>query len=99
MGKTVLRGLTKEVEIETPTGVTLLRAAIDQDVDWNHRCTKGTCARCRCIVEEGAQYLGEVTDAEWNRLEEGEFDQGYRLACQAVIETEGDIRATNKPYI
>lgn len=98
MGKLILKGLTHEAEMPTPVGVTLLQAAIQLDVDWNHRCTKGTCARCRCKVDVGAELLGEITDAEWNRLEEEEFEQGYRLACQAIIEVDGDIHAVNTPY-
>lgn len=99
MGTTVLQGLSKQAQMQTVIGTTLLQAAVALDVDWNHRCTKGTCARCRCLVTEGAEHLSEVTDAEWNRLEEEEFEQGYRLACQAVIEVDGDIRAANKPYV
>jgi len=98
MGTTILQGLTKEVQLQTPVGVTLLQAAVEQGLDWSHRCTKGTCARCRCLVEEGAELLSEVTDAEWNRLEEEEFEQGYRLACQAVVKADGHLRASNKPY-
>lgn len=98
MGKIILKGITREGETTSQAGVTLLQAAINLDVDWNHRCTKGTCARCRCLIETGAEMLSDITDAEWNRLEEEEFEQGYRLACQAVIEGDGDIHAINKPY-
>lgn len=98
MGKLVMKGLTREAEMPTPVSGTLLQAAISMNVDWGYRCTKGTCARCRCLIDVGGHLLSEITDAEWNRLEEDEIEQGYRLACQSAIEADGDIRAVNRPY-
>jgi len=73
--------------------------ALKADVDWGFSCTRGTCARCRCLIETGAEYLEEVTDAEWDRLEPEEFDQGYRLGCQAIVKPgAGTIKAVNKTY-
>jgi len=47
---------------------------------------------------EGAQLLSEVNDAEWDRLDEEELEQGYRLGCQAIVKAEGTISAINKTY-
>ena len=94
-----LKGKTITKEVEAEEGLSLLDHAIKHKVDWSYSCTRGTCARCRCLVTEGGEYLEEITDAEWDRLEPEEFDEGYRLGCQAVIKADaGTIKAMNKTY-
>lgn len=95
----LLKGRTKSAEAEAVPGLTILKLAVKAKVDWGHLCTKGTCARCRCYVEEGGEWLEGITDEEWDRLEPEEFDAGFRLACQAVVKADaGRIVAVNKPY-
>ena len=94
-----LKGRTKTAIVEAEAGLTLLDHALKHNVDWSFSCTRGTCARCRCIITEGMEFLEEVTDEEWDRLEEEELDEGYRLGCQAVVkEGAGAIAAANKTY-
>ncbi|RUS48162.1 2Fe-2S iron-sulfur cluster-binding protein [Cohnella sp. AR92] len=93
-----LIGRTRTAVVEPRTGISLLNLAKEAGVDWQFNCSRGTCARCRCIVAVGADLLAEVTDAEWDRLGEEELEQGYRLGCQAVIEREGTLEARNKTY-
>jgi ferredoxin, 2Fe-2S len=94
-----LTGRTKNAVVEAEAGLSLLDLALKHDIDWGFSCTRGTCARCRCLVTAGMEYLEEVTDEEWDRLEQEELDEGYRLACQAVLKTgEAAVGAINKPY-
>ncbi|GIQ71037.1 (2Fe-2S)-binding protein [Xylanibacillus composti] len=93
-----LKGRTKELTVQTETGQTILDLALKHDVDWGFSCTRGTCARCRCYIEEGRELLAEPTEAEWARLDEEELEDGYRLGCQAVIRTEGTVRAVHRTY-
>jgi Ferredoxin len=94
-----LKGRTRTAVIEPITGQSILDLALKANVDWQFSCSRGTCARCRCLVTEGMELLGEITDEEWDRLEPEEFDEGYRLGCQAiVVSKEGRITAVNKPY-
>lgn len=94
-----LKGRTKTAIVEPEAGVSLLRHALKAKVDWSSNCTRGTCARCRCFIEEGAAGLTGITDAEWDRMEPEEFEEGYRLACQAIVNNkEIPIKAINKPY-
>ncbi|QAY66176.1 2Fe-2S iron-sulfur cluster-binding protein [Paenibacillus protaetiae] len=94
-----LRGRTKFAVVEPEPGLSILKHAIKYKVDWGHMCKKGTCAKCRCFVSEGNEYLDGITDEEWDRLEPEEFEQGYRLACQAVVKQGAQrIVAVNKPY-
>jgi 2Fe-2S ferredoxin len=84
--------------VEGRTGATLLEQALAAGVDWGFNCSRGTCARCRCLVESGGELLEEASDAEWDRLGPEELEQGYRLGCQAVVKEPGDVKAVNRPY-
>ncbi|RJE90030.1 (2Fe-2S)-binding protein [Paenibacillus sp. 1011MAR3C5] len=94
-----LKGRTITATVESEAGLTILDHAIKHKVDWSFSCTRGTCARCRCLVSEGKEFLEEITDQEWDRLEPEEFEEGFRLGCQAVVkEDAGRIVAANKTY-
>jgi 2Fe-2S ferredoxin len=84
--------------MEAAIGATLLENALRAGVDWGFNCSRGTCARCRCLVQEGADVLAEPTDAEWDRLGPEELDAGFRLGCQAVVARNGDVTAVNRTY-
>jgi 2Fe-2S ferredoxin len=43
-------------------------------------------------------YLSQPSDAEYDRMDEEEIEQGYRLGCQAIVRQNGEIKAINKPY-
>ncbi len=93
-----LKGNKIHKQVESIIGQSILDIALKNDIDWGFSCTRGTCARCRCIVESGSEHLAGSTDEEWDRLDDEELEQGYRLACQAIVRTEGTIVAINKPY-
>lgn len=93
-----LRGKTVAKQVETVIGQTLLDHALAHGIDWGFSCSRGTCARCRCLVVQGMEHLQAVTDAEWERLDDDELDEGYRLGCQAAVKSDGRIEAINKPY-
>jgi 2Fe-2S ferredoxin len=79
-------------------GMTVLDLAERNDVDWNSFCKRGTCARCRCMVAEGIQYLSEPNLAEEGRLDPEEIEEGYRLGCQSRVEAVGPIKIRHAPY-
>lgn len=93
-----LKGRSIEKQIPGETGISVLELALKHGVDWGFSCTHGNCARCRCYVETGRDLLNEPTDEEWDRLDEEELEEGYRLGCQAVIEKEGALKAVNRTY-
>jgi len=93
-----LKGRTVEKTVVPEPGKTILQHAKDHEIDWQHMCRRGTCARCRCEVLEGADLLEEPTEAELRRLDPEEFDEGFRLGCQAVVKNPGKIVARNKTY-
>lgn len=93
-----LRGRTVRKTVQAEIGKSLLQIALANQIDIGFNCTRGTCARCRCYIEEGREFLAEPTEAELSRLDEEEIEEGYRLGCQAVIARDGEIRARNKFY-
>jgi len=93
-----LKGKSITKQVYPQQGSTLLELALKHDVDWQNLCTRGTCARCRCYLEAGAEFLDEPTVAEERRLDPEELEEGYRLACQATVKTQGVIIAINKTY-
>ncbi|GAB2692474.1 2Fe-2S iron-sulfur cluster-binding protein [Paenibacillus thermoaerophilus] len=90
------RAVTREVASEP--GETLLELALRHGVDWGSSCRRGTCARCRCLIESGMEHLHDITDEEWDRLDEDEMERGFRLGCQAVVKSDGPVVARWKPY-
>lgn len=45
----------------------------------------GTCGKCRVVIAENDESLGELTYSERDLLTEREVRQGYRLACQIHV--------------
>lgn len=97
-GDVVLIGRSIRRQVEAPEGMTILELAQKHEVDWNSNCKRGTCARCRCLVVDGREYLSESNEAELNRLEPEELEEGYRLACQTRIRTAGPVTVKYTPY-
>jgi 2Fe-2S ferredoxin len=93
-----LIGRTGRKTIEPENKLSLLDLALKHNVEWGFSCTHGTCARCRCLVSKGMDLLSEPTEAELDRLEPEEIEQGYRLACQTEVKSAGDIIVKNVPY-
>lgn len=93
-----LMGRTVTKSVEPKPGKSLLQHAIQHGIDWQHMCTRGTCARCRCIIEEGSEHLEKPTKAEHLRLDPEEIEDGYRLGCQVIVKNTGKITARNKTY-
>jgi ferredoxin, 2Fe-2S len=84
--------------VQPEKGFSLLDMALKSEVSWGFSCTRGTCARCRCYIVSGREFLEGPTEAEEDRLEPEELEQGFRLACQCIIKEQGSITVTHKPY-
>ena len=52
---------------------------------------RGQCDTCAVVVAEGATLLSGLTDAERKILSPERLAAGERLACQAKIESGGDV--------
>ena len=73
----------KNATVEVDEGTTLLEAATDAGVHINAQCGgEGKCGRCKVIVE------GVVDSAPTNLIEEVDWENGYRLACQSRVRSD-----------
>ncbi|MBN1800926.1 MAG: DUF4445 domain-containing protein [Candidatus Lokiarchaeota archaeon] len=52
---------------------------------------KGSCGKCKVLVEKGLEYTNQSTASEKKNLSVEELKDGWRLACQCVI--NGEINA------
>lgn len=87
--KTLLPGgdltilINENKELVTQPGGKLLTALADQGIFLSSACGGGgSCAQCRCIVNEGG---GSILPTEESAITRREAKQGYRLACQVPV--------------
>jgi len=52
----------------------------------------GTCGKCRVVIAEHGESLGELTYSEQDLLSERDARQGYRLACQVYVKENLVVR-------
>ncbi|MEJ8544881.1 2Fe-2S iron-sulfur cluster-binding protein [Brevibacillus borstelensis] len=90
------RSGTHQVPLEL--GKTIVSIAKSQKLGWGYSCERGICAQCRTLVEEGAEHLNDITEAEKLRLRKAERAEGYRLGCQIKVIYEGKITLAHRPY-
>ena len=77
-----------DTSIKVREGESILRAAMDAGVHVNASCGgEGVCGKCRVVVEQGA-VEGGISE----KLSDTDRDEGYRLACQAVIGSDVVVR-------
>lgn len=53
---------------------------------------EGTCGKCRVVIAEHRESLGELTYSERDLLSERDVGQGYRLACQVYVKEDLVVR-------
>ncbi|MFW5914486.1 MAG: ASKHA domain-containing protein [Thermoplasmatota archaeon] len=76
----------KNVTVEVEKGTTILDAAFEAEVSIDSVCGgKGTCGRCKVIVD------GAVSSPETELIDEKEWENGYRLACQTKIMSDAIV--------
>lgn len=93
-----LAGRRTSKTVVATIGMTVLELAERHDVDFASNCRRGTCARCRCRVEEGSEFLSPPNEAETARLMPEELADGYRLGCQARVMEAGRMKIRHAPY-
>ena len=79
-GKSQLKVIVddEEFEFETPQDVSILDAALKQDIDAPYSCQGGICSSCIARITEG-----EATMRQNNILTDNEVAEGLILTCQA----------------
>jgi len=78
---------------EVPSGITVLEAARMLDVEVDSFCGGNcSCGTCRVEVVGNRKALGKAQPAEHMVLGPGQVSRGFRLACQARILADVEIR-------
>ena len=72
-----------EYVVAVPAGITILDAALDQDIDLPYSCQAGVCTACR-----GKCLSGKVHLDERDGLSDSELKKGYILTCVAHPQTD-----------
>jgi len=83
-----IKFLPYETEIEIENGDTVIRAALEAGVHVNASCGgEGVCGKCRVLIEDGV-VEGGISE----KLSAQDQENGYRLACQAVVKNDLVVR-------
>ena len=86
----------EEHPLTVKPGVTLLTALADQNIFLPSACGGGgTCAMCRCKVDEGG---GDILPTELNHISRKEAAQHERLACQVKVRSDMKIRVPEEVF-
>jgi len=75
------------LEIEAPSGTSILNAALENGIELEHACEKScACTTCHVIVKQGFASLADASDIEEDMLDKAwGLSSTSRLACQAKI--------------
>jgi len=81
--------INDDKELTTKPGGKLLTMLADQGIFLSSACGGGgSCAQCRCIVNEGG---GSILPTEESAITRREAREGYRLACQVPVKRDMKI--------
>lgn len=85
--------------IEVESGISVLDAALANDIDIEHACEKScACTTCHVHIREGYDSLEEATELEDDYLDKAwGLDPDSRLSCQAIVADE-DLVVEIPPY-
>jgi len=88
-------------ELDVPTGITLLDAALDNGIHLDHNCGGNcACSTCHVIVEAGMENLSEMRPDEEDMLDTATgLTLQSRLACQSQVKGEVKIKISPKPQL
>jgi uncharacterized 2Fe-2S/4Fe-4S cluster protein (DUF4445 family) len=76
--------------VEVEAGMSVIKAARLAGVHINASCGgAGVCGKCRIILESGT-----LTGGKSEKLTDAEYEEGYRQACIATIDSNATIRIT-----
>lgn len=69
----------------------LLKAAIEQGIEYPHNCRVGVCGACKTRLVRGK--VSPMVDLALSPLTNQQLKDGYFLACQAKVRTDIEIEA------
>ena len=82
--------LNSEKEMQVPAGTSLLNAMSNAGIFLPSACGgKGSCAQCRCQVEQGG---GEILPTETIHFSRKQIKDHWRLGCQVKVKSDMSIK-------
>lgn len=85
-----------EKAIQVPAGGKLLQTLAGKGIFLSSACGGGgTCAQCKCIVEEGG---GEMLPTEEGHFTKGEKREGWRLSCQVAVKQDMKVEIEEEVF-
>jgi Na+-transporting NADH:ubiquinone oxidoreductase subunit F len=83
-----------EKTITVPAGGKLLQTLSDANIFLASACGGGgTCAQCKCIVNEGGGSMLPTEESHFTRRDAAE---GWRLSCQTAVKQDMKIRCRRR---
>ncbi len=85
------------VELEVPAG-TPLKQVIEENndkINIHFACADGRCGTCLIRILKGMENLNERTENEKTTLELLGAEDNQRLACQTIVEKDGEVEIEN----
>jgi len=73
----------------------LLRVSLREQGGIPFKCGGGICGTCRCRIESGLENTDAIKPKERKHLNDEDFRQGYRMACQTFL--NGDVSVSWVP--
>ncbi len=88
--------INDEKEIKVPAGDKLLQTLSANDIFLASACGGGgTCAQCKCIVDEGG---GAMLPTEATHFTKREATAGWRLSCQTPVKQDMKIHVPEEVF-
>ena len=88
--------INDEKEIQVPAGDKLLQTLSSNDIFLASACGGGgTCAQCKCIVNDGG---GSMLPTEAAHFTRREADEGWRLSCQTPVKQDMKIQVPEEVF-
>jgi Na+-transporting NADH:ubiquinone oxidoreductase subunit F len=85
-----------ERTITVPAGGKLLQTLSEADLFLPSACGGGgTCAQCKCIINEGGGSMLPTEEAHFTRRD---ADEGWRLSCQAAVKQDMKIQVPEEVF-
>ena len=92
---TTLTFTTDKKTVSASVGERIVDIAHKEHAGIPFGCQNGICGTCLSHVKKGIELLSHPSEKERRTLEMFGAEQNQRLACQCVIEKDGDIEIDN----
>ncbi|MEE4659602.1 MAG: NADH:ubiquinone reductase (Na(+)-transporting) subunit F [Halieaceae bacterium] len=88
--------INDEKEIKVPAGGKLLQTLSANDIFLASACGGGgTCAQCKCVIDEGG---GAMLPTEESHFSRREANEGWRLSCQTPVKQDMKIHVPEEVF-